>query len=304
MNELMQQLLKVEALAGSGKLARLLHNPLRYIQTQAFAKMLYPITRKASLKTVETFFGNKMQVLLPAAADIYLTGGKTHSSEIRLARYMIRSIQPGDVFVDVGAHFGYFTLLAARLAGNEGKVYAFEPAKHTFGVLKENVSPSANIVPLHNAVSDEEETVSFYEFPVLYSEYNTMSVEQFQHEAWIKSYKPEKTSVRAVTLDLFAETILKAPGFIKIDAEGAEDKVITGSAGLLKKYSPVVIMEYLPASRSNAPHVKAEALLNAYGYRPHIINAAGNTEPIESVAAYFEASEVDSENIVFKKDNK
>ncbi len=304
MNDLLQRLQQVEKLGRTGKLGRLLHNPLRYISTQVFAKMLYPINKKASLKTVSTFFGSDMQVLLPASADIYLTGGKTHDSEVRFARYMIQQIKPGDVYIDVGAHFGYFSLLAAKLCGADGKVYAFEPAKNTYAVMKQNTAQFASIIPLHNAVSDTEETISFFEFPVLYSEYNTMNISQFENEDWIKAYKPEKTEVRAVTLDMFTETMMETPSFIKIDAEGAEDKVIGGSLELLKKHSPVIIMEYLAASRHNAPHAKAELLLRSCNYLPHIITPEGEISKITDVAAFFAGHHTDSENIVFIKDNK
>src|SRR5690606_12974270 len=120
---MLQRLKQVEKLANTSKAGRLLHDPFRYVNTLAFTKFIYPRTHKGVLKKARTFFGNDMQVLLPAATDIYLTGGKTHSSEIRLARFMINRLKPGDVYVDIGAHFGFFTLLASALVGDKGKVY-------------------------------------------------------------------------------------------------------------------------------------------------------------------------------------
>ncbi|MBC6422595.1 MAG: FkbM family methyltransferase [Hormoscilla sp. SP5CHS1] len=40
---------------------------------------------------------------------------------------MRRYLQKGDVFVDIGAHIGYYSVIAARIVGSAGKVFAFEP---------------------------------------------------------------------------------------------------------------------------------------------------------------------------------
>jgi len=296
-----KRLARVERLATAGKLQRLWHNPMRYMSSLAFAKLIYPRSRKALLKQVVTFFDTPMEVLLPAGLDIYLTGGKTHDSEIRLARYMLQHIQPGQTYIDVGAHFGYYTLLASKLVGNDGHVYAFEAANNTYEVLKHNVDKHKNIQALHNAVSDTEEVISFYEFPILYSEYNSMNIEQFQDEAWIAKYKPQKTDVRAVTLDLFTETIYQQPNFIKIDVEGAEDKVIHGCSALLQKHSPVVVMEFLSESRHNAVHFEALSILKQYNYQCHAIDKAGMTVEIGDVTQYLQTEKLESDNFVFLK---
>lgn len=304
MNNLAQQLKKVEQLAFSGRWARLLHNPVRYISTLVYTKFVYPRTLKGRLKKATTFFGKEMQVLLPSATDIYLTGGKTHDSEIRLAKFMINEVTPGDVIVDVGAHYGYYTLLASELTGSAGMVYAFDAASNTFSILQNNVAQAANIHVVHNAVSDKEENVSFYEFPVLYSEYNTMNVEQFHGSDWIHTYKPEKVTIAAVTLDGFINSVNKAPQFIKIDAEGAEDKVIEGSKNTLHTYAPVVVVEVLSVGRLNEPHMKAVDMLKEWGYASHIINNDGVLETVDDVNGYFGKNKIESDNIVFIKNNK
>lgn len=300
----MQQIEKVEQLANAGKLARLLHNPFRYVGTQWFNKFIYPRSKKGKLKYADTFFGSRMQVLLPSATDIYLAGGKTHSSEIRLAKYMINQLKYGDTVIDVGAHYGYYTLLAAKLVGEEGNVYAFDAAKNTNVILRQNVLSVPQVKTWHNAVSDKKEQVRFYEFPVLYSEYNTMNVSQFEQQNWIKDNRPEETVVDALTLDGFVQLVNHIPAFIKIDAEGAEDKVIGGAIDLLKNHAPVVVLEVLSETRDNAPHMKALAIMRSLGYEMFVINKEGILEAEQDAAGYLQKINIDSDNFVFIKNNK
>lgn len=63
-------------------------------------------------------------------------------------------IRPGDVVIDVGAHIGWYTLLAAKHVGKAGKVYAFEPNSDRFKTLKKNVTINqfTNVTAVNKAV--------------------------------------------------------------------------------------------------------------------------------------------------------
>lgn len=300
MNKHSIQLQKVEQLAGAGKLSRLLHNPARYLYAMMLSKCVYPVTHKGVLKNAPLFFGGEMQVLLPAATDIYLAGGKTHSSEIRLAKYMINKLQPGDCFLDIGAHFGYFTLLAASLVGDNGKVYAIEPASETYALLQQNAAVWNNIKLFHKAVSDKTGMVSFYEFPVRYSEYNTLDVEKFLKEDWIKKYNPQKTEVRATTIDSFVDENKLNPAMIKIDVEGAEVQAIYGGANTWQGQSPVLVMEYLDEG-SESSYTQAATAMYGYGYQSYMITDEGTLAETSDILSYMRQHDMTSENIVFKK---
>ena len=167
-----KNLQSVEYLATASKLHRFLASPWRYINSVIFRQTMYRWTKRGKFAQAQTFFQTPMTLLLPAATDIYLTGGKTHPSEIRLTKFLIQHLKEGNTFFDVGAHFGYFSLLAAKCIGTKGKILAFEPSKSTFELLQKNTAAHPNIRIFNNAVSDSSEIISFYEFPVLYSEYN------------------------------------------------------------------------------------------------------------------------------------
>src|SRR6266576_2927776 len=53
--------------------------------------------------------------------------------------YLERILSPGKVFIDVGANFGVYTLVASKLVGDTGSVLAFEPTAQSFGILRKNV---------------------------------------------------------------------------------------------------------------------------------------------------------------------
>ena len=72
-------------------------------------------------------------------------------------RWILHTIRAGDVFVDVGANIGYYTVIAAKIVGDQGHVYAFEPDPTSFAILKANVERNglANVTLEQKALSNE-----------------------------------------------------------------------------------------------------------------------------------------------------
>jgi FkbM family methyltransferase len=153
-----------------------------------------------------------MEVVLPSATEIFLFGAKTHDSEIRLARFLMKNLQAGDTFCDVGAHFGYFTLLASKLVGTTGKVVSFEASRSTFSILEKNTATAANVTALHKAASDEDKTLVFHEFPALYSEYNSLVLPEKKQAAWMINNPSQPLEVQGQRLDDFFKKENLFPG--------------------------------------------------------------------------------------------
>ncbi len=76
--------------------------------------------------------------------------------ERELVTMLAEALRPGMVFLDVGAHVGLYSVVAATRVGAHGKVYAFEASSETFGVLVGNVAENAHfqIECVHGTVSD------------------------------------------------------------------------------------------------------------------------------------------------------
>lgn len=300
-DELLANLNRVGRIASASKAGRMLANPLKYLKAILFRKLIYRRSKRPRQVVGRTFFGADMRLLLPSGTDIYLTGGKSHDSELRLARFLITHLKPGDSFVDVGAHYGYFSLLAAVIVGRSGSVHAFEASPTTFEVLRHNTCPFEQIAILHKAVSDTNAQVSFYEFPNLYSEYNTTSVEQFRNAGWYAKSGPKQVIVDSVALDDFLHEAQERPSVIKIDVEGGEYRVICGLQKYLSEHSPMVVMEYLSDQRGNIEHDKAADLMARLGFGPSAIDASGQLRRIDNLARYLGDQGLDSDNIVFSK---
>ncbi len=302
MNELIQQLSQVEKLAVGPKLNRFLRKPLKYSFAMIFNYLVYPLIKKGCKLTTRTFFNYPIGVSLPAGTDIFITGGKSHQSEIRLAKFLILNLRQGDCFIDVGAHFGYFSLLAARLVGADGKVVALEASKKTYEILNNNTRPFQQIKAHHLAASDVQGELVFYEFPDLYSEYNSTEIGQFEQEVWVSKYKPQRIVVPAMPIDLLLANAQLAPKLFKIDVEGAEYTVLQGMKTYLANATDCcVVMEYLSQARGNEAHQKAHAFMQDLGYETFVFGERGELIAVADIDAYLAQSGSDSDNVIFKK---
>lgn len=301
MNNLLTELDKIKQRAKAGKFKKILLLGFKYIYVLTLRYVIYPFTKKSVIKKTKTFFHFPIEIVLPASSDIYLFGGKVHNSEIRLAKFIINNLKPGNTFIDIGAHLGYFTLLASQVVMEEGRVFSYEASPNIFEILKKNTSANKNIFIFNNAVSDKSGQTSFYEFPVLYSEYNTLHPEQFSKEHWFKKYPPEKRDIESITLDSIITDNSMKPDLIKIDAEGAEYKIIEGGINYLREFSPIIIMEYLIPERNNNEHKKAVQLLKSINYKSCIIGNEGIIFECKDIEFYLTKSELESDNIVLLK---
>lgn len=155
-------------------------------------------------------------------------------------------LQPGDTFIDIGAHVGYFSMLAAALVGPTGQVYAFEPDTSNFAHLVEHidVNGATQVRPLHMAVGAKPAIAEF--FVNADNDGGHALWEVGRHPFNERSRQaPTTRKVYVTSLDhLFAHTDLGRLKAIKIDAEGAEFAIMVGAKGLLARHRiPFIIAE-------------------------------------------------------------
>jgi len=164
---------------------------------------------------------------------------RTGSYEPELTRLVQALVGPGDVFVDVGANEGYFSILAAALVGG-GSVHAIEPQSRVQAVIRRNVELNhASAVTIHRvALSDRAGEIDLFLRPSS----NTGASSLFRH--WRLGWTRER--VPTTTLDaLCGRAGIDRVRLVKIDCEGAERLVIRGAAALLARRAiDVLVVDY------------------------------------------------------------
>ena len=171
--------------------------------------------------------------------------------EYEKQRLFADAVKLGQVVYDVGANVGFYTLLASRLVGPTGKVVAFEPLPRNLAFLRRHVEMNdrhGNVTVVAAAVSDRAGTARFDPGPM--PEMGRLS-------------SAGTVEVRTVALDQWiAEQGAPAPGFIKIDVEGAEASVLRGARALLTGVRPDVLV----ATHGDAEHEDCRGILQDLGY--------------------------------------
>lgn len=293
---------RVERLARGSVLDRLRHAPFRYLRSWLTYRFPTPLRRRVEAVEVPLFFGKTMRILLPSALDIYALGAKAHDAELRLARFLIFHLQPDSVFVDAGAHFGYFSLLASACCPH-GRVVALEASAVSFAVLQQNVVDFPQTSVHHLAVAESDGEVEFAQFPVYVSEYNTLDPTQYAQADWAAAFRPETVRLASRSLSSLFEREELQPSIIKIDVEGAEDRVIAGLVDYLSAcpdpMRPLIVLECVNDVGHQPVFRRAATTLEQFGYRPHLILSDGRSEPIADVAASLHARGLDTDNVVF-----
>ncbi|HSC28323.1 MAG TPA: FkbM family methyltransferase [Vicinamibacterales bacterium] len=183
---------------------------------------------------------------------------------------LLRVLQPGHVFVDVGANAGYFTVLAALRVGDNGRVYAFEPNPAMCSRLRRHVEENAvasRVVVSEVALGALDESVDLY-LSCRSDNPGLSSVKLIEAAVARGDMRPDaKIPVAARTLDTWlADAVPLRIDLIKIDVEGAEMDVLAGMEQTIGRLRPRrIICETLPEG-------EADAFLRARGYARTVLD--------------------------------
>jgi FkbM family methyltransferase len=161
-----------------------------------------------------------------------------HCYEIHVQRCIRALLSAGDAYLDVGAHIGYHSVLAAALVGSAGSVYAFEADPGNFRRLQENLYPFSWATAVNKAVWSTTGTMVFEQSPQRgESGWGTLSEVRDLNQG-------EHISVSAVSLDDWsAENRIERVTLMKIDAEGSEVGILQGARNFLNRFRPAIITE-------------------------------------------------------------
>jgi FkbM family methyltransferase len=184
---------------------------------------------------------------------------------------MARYVRAGMVAIDIGANFGYYTILLGALVGDSGRVFAIEPAPKAAALLRRSVELNgfqSYTTIIEVAAGASEGTQPFY-----------VPDREPKNAQIVASSEGADTS--AGTLHQVAQSrvdVLIGGGsrvdFVKIDAEGAEEAVVAGMLATLRRERPQLVLEF-NAKRAREPDRLLGTLCEIYG-GPRYLDLQGN----------------------------
>ena len=216
------------------KLAR---NPARAVRSGLFQRMGNDRTEPAYVG--RTFIGLPFYGFAGDPISRSIAGSGLFEPELTLA--ILRTLSPGDVFLDVGAHLGYFAQLAAFCVGEQGCVVAFDPSMGTASVRSRNLTELAIVRQVRSAVGEHQGTAEYFEYSASRSGFSFVSYGASRLET--DESPAVQYEVPVVTIDRFCETEELHPSMIKIDAEGSERAILAGAMGILRSHHPAIAIE-------------------------------------------------------------
>lgn len=187
----------------------------------------------------------------------------THEPHVTHA--MRERLRPGMIVVDVGANIGYFSLLAASIVGNTGRVIAFEPSEANVTLIHRSAQLNAfeNIIDVW--------PIGLSDVPRLM----TLNLQATNGQLFASDGKHVSESeaiVKCKPLDDLLQ--LDRIDIVKIDVEGSEALVVRGAAKHLSRLRPVVFTEFSPPSLSVISGITGTGYLQFWlelGYRFSVI---------------------------------
>lgn len=202
----------------------------------------------------------------------YFFMGETNPYETWVLRKMLRK---DGVFFDIGAHIGWYSLNAAQIVGQKGKVVAFEPNPNCLLYLQKNkqLNKFGNITIEPIAITSNNTRLDFWigdDMGGSLIRENTMRLTVDKNV--------KKIVVSAETLDDYCKKhSIKKIDLIKIDVEGAEMQVLRGAKVTLNNLSPDIIAESIDETlrADNSNRKELFSFLKSYGYFAYVFTSVG-----------------------------
>jgi len=178
-----------------------------------------------------------------------------------------KEIKQDDIILDIGANIGYYTLMFAKLVGENGKVFAFEPDPTNFALLKKNVEINGykNVVLINKAVSNKTGKLRLF----------LCENNKGDHRIYDSKDGRKFIEIESVKLDDYFKNQNDKINFIKMDIQGAEYGAVKGMCGLLNKNKNVkIISEFWPIGlkRSGVEPIEFLKLLVEHGFKISEVN--------------------------------
>lgn len=204
--------------------------------------------------------------------------------ERKETQFLSTIINKGDVCADVGACFGWYTVMLSNLVGDVGKVIAFEPLPENHTVLNNNISLNklTNVHVMSIALGEEKANSKLFLSDIGVS--GSLKLHDYQNtfdeiKCEIDTFDSVFEGMRCDRLD-----------FIKADIEGGELSFLHGAYNCIKKYKPTIMLEIQENSTKLFDYLPADVFnfMEKLGYKPFciVVGESGETTlcPVDKLA--------------------
>ena len=212
------------------------------------------------------FAFNNMKLFVDPISHFGLRIMRDKIYEPQVTSFVQQLLSPGDVFVDLGANEGYFSVIASKLVGDRGKVFCIEPQRRLWPVLLDNfiANECFNIQLLPFAIGPEKGEAEMILTPSVNTGSSKM-IKSFRTTFW------ERQKVKIYPLDSIVEQYgIGEIKLIKIDIEGYELFALKSAIKSLKKgIIKNILIEFHPVQLKDFNQTVEEiiTLLHQMGYR-------------------------------------
>jgi FkbM family methyltransferase len=177
-----------------------------------------------------------------------------------------RILRKGMTVIDIRACTGYYSLIASKIIGEKGKIFAFEPHPINYKWLKRGIEINSftNVIPINKAIADRNGSIRLFCSTKNISDHSVVFTEN-------RGY----VEVEAITLDKFCQENQILPDVVKIDIEGAELLALRGMEKTIEacenlalfiefQYNLKAIMDFLREHAFSIQYITKEGKLTEH----------------------------------------
>jgi FkbM family methyltransferase len=186
---------------------------------------------------------------------------------------ILRALQPNDVFFDIGANIGYYSVIASTAVGPKGKVIAFEPDPANFELLIQNIHLNnlTNVFAYRQAVCESPGSRPLY----------LCEDNKGDHRLYESRDRRENVIVECIDLDSFIASTGLLANLVKLDTQGSEASILKGMQATLSKQAEGIklILEFWPfgLKENNSSPEELLSLLPEARFQLEVIDEDGGT---------------------------
>jgi FkbM family methyltransferase len=218
-------------------------------------------------------------------SDDYVSRGCLLDSYEPLETEIVRRyLRPDDVFLDIGANVGWFTMVASTIVGNKGHIHSFEPRRPTVNYLKRSIALSGlrDLVTVHDfGLADAPREMTLAWEPATRNPGHTYLTSA-------NSQASSSVETQTAPVHRLDDLGIKRVDLIKMDIEGAELLALKGAVNTIEANRPIVLSEVYPKQLSEVSGAEAKDFFGWFhtrGYRSYVVDAQRNGEEITDFPA-------------------